>query len=304
MKHRSSIADLLLLITAIFWGWTFIIVKWSITLIDPYFFIFSRFLTAFILLTILFHSRIKQHWRSCLKPGIILGLFLTLGFIAQTLGLKFTTASASGFITGLNVILVTVFAAIITHKLPNKIVLFGILAATAGLLLLTFKGTLAFQTGDLLTLACAVLFALHIVYTERLAQNLLASVLTIIQFGTVVIISGFVYLWIGEKNIQLAAFSNTQWLAILYCGIPATAVAFLFQTKAQQKVPAFRTAILLATEPLFAGIFAISLRFDPFDWKVVAGGLLIFTGMILASWDTEKIDANSHGNPLKGPSKV
>jgi drug/metabolite transporter (DMT)-like permease len=177
MKHKFLIADLLLIITAMIWGWTFIIIKWSVASIDPYFFIYSRFLVAFILLMILFHSRIKQHWRSCLKPGIILGLILALGFITQTLGLKYTTASASGFITGLNVILVTVFAAIITRKLPNKIVLLGILAATAGLLLLTFKGSLEFGKGDLLTLACAALFALHIVYTERLAQNLATSVL-------------------------------------------------------------------------------------------------------------------------------
>ena len=124
MKHKFLVADLLLLITTMIWGWTFIIVKWSVASIDPYFFIFSRFLLAFIVLTLFFHSKIKIHWRSCLKPGIILGTILALAFIAQTLGLKYTTASASGFITGLNVILVTLFASILTRKLPNKIVFF------------------------------------------------------------------------------------------------------------------------------------------------------------------------------------
>lgn len=78
----------------------------------------------------------------------------------------------------------------------------------------------------------------------------------------------------------IADFVPLQWFAILYCGILATTVAYLFQTKAQQKIPTYRTAALLATEPLFAGIFAIGLKFDPFDWKVVVGGGLIFTGMI------------------------
>jgi drug/metabolite transporter (DMT)-like permease len=287
MKNKFLSSDLLLLTTTIIWGWTFIIVKWSVSAIDPFFFIFSRFILALLLLGILFHPKLKGHWKACLKPGLFLGAILGLAFIAQTLGLKYTTASASGFITGLNVILVAVMAALINHRPPRRIVLIGIISATAGLLLITLKGNLAFAKGDLLTLACAILYALHVVYTERMGQNLSASVLTLIQFAAVVAISGLSFLIFGQKPVPLVNFSMWQWLAILYCGILATAVAFLFQTKAQQKIPTYRTAVLLATEPLFAGIFAIGLKFDPFDWKVVIGGALIFCGMILAGWDNK-----------------
>ena len=287
MQHRFGQADLLLLITTLIWGWTFIIVKWSVAKVDPYFFVFGRFLLALVLLVILFHPRIKQNWRSCLGPGILLGILLALAFITQTLGLKYTTASASGFITGLSVILVTVFAAIINRRLPKKPVLIGIIAATIGLFLITFKGSLEFAQGDLLTLACAVLFALHVIFTERLVPNLSVSILTLVQFATVTLLTGLIFLFQGVNTQNLINFSPWQWAAILYCGVLATAVAYLFQTKAQQKIPSFRTAVLLATEPLFAGIFAIGLRFDPFDWKVVLGGLFILAGMILASWDSK-----------------
>jgi drug/metabolite transporter (DMT)-like permease len=287
MKRKFFSSDLLLLTTTMIWGWSFIIVKWSVAAIDPFFFIFSRFILALLLLGILFHPKLKEHWGACLKPGLFLGTILGLAFIAQTLGLKYTTASASGFITGLNVILVAILAALINRRLPRRIVLIGIIAATTGLLLITLKGDLAFAKGDLLTLACAVLYALHVVYTERMAQNLSASVLTLIQFATVVVISGFSFLFFGQKPVPVVNFSALQWLAILYCGILATAVAYLFQTKAQQQIPTYRTAVLLATEPLFAGIFAIGLRFDPFDWKVVIGGVLIFCGMIMAGWDNK-----------------
>jgi drug/metabolite transporter (DMT)-like permease len=281
----------LLLVTALIWGWTFIIVKWSVAAIDPYFFIFSRFLLALICLTAISYSKFKENWRPCLKPGLLLGLILALAFIAQTLGLKYTTASASGFITGLNVILVAVFASAINRRFPHRLVMVGIIAATIGLLFITFKGSLEFEKGDLLTLVCAVLFALHIVFTDRIVQNVSASILTLIQFVTVAVVAGIAYLIFGAKPISFTGFSPLQWSAVLYCGILATAIAYLFQTKAQQKVPTFRTAILLATEPLFAGIFAIGLHFDPFDWKVVIGGLLIFTGMILASWDSKPASA-------------
>lgn len=287
MKNKFSSSDFLLLTTTMIWGWTFIIVKWSVAAIDPFFFIFSRFILALLLLGILFHPKLKGNWKACLKPGLFLGTILGLAFIAQTLGLKYTTASASGFITGLNVILVAVIAALINQRPPRRIVLIGIISATAGLLLITLKGNLAFAKGDLLTLVCAILYALHVVYTERMSRNLSASVLTLIQFTAVVAISGLCFLCFGQKPVPLVNFSMWQWFAILYCGILATAVAFLFQTKAQQKIPTYRTAVLLATEPLFAGIFAIGLRFDPFDWKVIIGGVLIFCGMILASWDNK-----------------
>ncbi|HEX7714452.1 MAG TPA: DMT family transporter [Bacillota bacterium] len=286
MKLKLNAADLLLIVTTMIWGWSFIIVKWSISLIDPFFFIFIRFLLALAVLTLCFFPKIKGHWRTCLKPGIFLGIILTLGFITQTLGLTYTTASASGFITGLNVILVAVFASMINRRLPRRIVLVGIICATVGLLLITLKGRLSFAQGDLLTLACALFFAIHVVYTDRLAQNLSAAILTLVQFATVTVLSGTAYLCFGRQAATLGQFSVLQWLALFYAGVPATALAYLFQTKAQQKIPAFRTAVLLATEPMFAGIFALSLGFDPFSWKVVAGGLLIVFGMICASWDT------------------
>ena len=123
---------------------------------------------------------------------MFLGVLLGLGFVTQTLGLKYTTASSSGFITGLNVIFVTVIAAVINRRLPRRLVLLGIVSASIGLLLITFKGSLEFAKGDLLTLACALLYAFHVVYTERLAANLPASVLTIVQFATITLLSGLV----------------------------------------------------------------------------------------------------------------
>lgn len=285
MRLKLNFADLLLLVTTMIWGWSFIIVKWSVSRIDPFFFIFIRFLLALAVLGLCFFPKIKEQGRACLKPGVFLGIMLALGFITQTLGLKYTTASASGFITGLNVILVAVFASLINRRLPRPIVLTGIICATAGLLLITLKGRLNFAKGDLLTLACALFFAIHVVYTDRLAQNLSAAILTLVQFATVTVLSGTAYFCFGRQSATLGQFSGLDWLALLYAGVLATALAYLFQTKAQQKIPAFRTAVLLATEPMFAGIFALSLGFDPFSWRVLAGGLLIIIGMICAGWD-------------------
>ncbi|HEY8462582.1 MAG TPA: DMT family transporter [Bacillota bacterium] len=288
MKRIFSAADLLLLVTTFIWGWSFIIVKWSMTVIDPYFFIFARFTIALLFLVTIFEAKLKNQLRTCIIPGFILGLVLAMAFITQTLGLRSTTASVSSFITGLNVVLVAGFASLTRRKLPPVPVLIGIGTATVGMLLITFRGPLAFQRGDLFTLTCAVLFAWHIVLTEKYAPSHSVTALTLVQFATAALLAGLVFLFWGHQRLPLVKFTGWHWAAILYSALPATALAYLFQTKAQQKIPPFRTAIIMATEPLFAGIFAISLRFDPFDWKVVAGGILIVAGMILAAWDVRE----------------
>ncbi|HYH03854.1 MAG TPA: DMT family transporter, partial [Bacillota bacterium] len=134
----------------------------------------------------------------------------------------------------------------------------------------------------------AVLFALHIVLTEKYAAGRSAAALTLIQFSTAGLLAGTAFLCFGQQQLPLTQFNGWHWAAILYSALPATALAYLLQTKAQQMIPPFRTAIILATEPLFAGIFAIGLGFDPYDWKVAAGGLLIVAGMVLAAWDVRE----------------
>lgn len=289
MKRRLLEAEIFLLMAAFIWGWSFIIVKWSVRLLDPYFFIFSRFFLGVILLGVIYLSELKKHWRVCLKPGLFLGVILGLAFIAQTWGMKYTSASASGFITSFSVVLAALFSMIIQREFPPKVILFGIVIATIGLFVISVQDSLVFQKGDLLTLICAILYALHVVYLSQLGRNLSAAALTLIQLMTVMVIAGIGFLLFGTRSVPLHAFSGLHWLAIFYAGVLATAIAYLLQTKAQQKLSAFRTSVILAFEPLFAAIFATSLRFDPFSWRVVIGGLFIVAGMILASWSPEKI---------------
>ena len=114
MLHR-----ILLLLSALFWGGTFVVVKQAVAAADPILFIGARFLLAAIMLVVIFPRVLRRNLRDALRPGITLGLMLTAGYITQTLGLQLTTATASGFITGLSIILVTVFDILITRKSPG-----------------------------------------------------------------------------------------------------------------------------------------------------------------------------------------
>lgn len=277
---------ILLGLAALFWGATFVVVKEAIRSVDPVFFIGSRFFLAAVMLLAFSPGTVARNIRPLLGRGLVLGALLTFGFVTQTLGLQFTTASASGFITGLSIILVAVFAALLTGRRPRFLQAAGILSGTVGLLLLAMRaGHLAFSGGDLLTLACAVGFALHIVMTGVYAPHAEPLTLSFIQFATVAAAALLYSAFTGSFALHSAV---AAWPAVVFTGVFASGLAFLFQTIAQRKVPSVEAAVILAAEPLFSALFAFLVLGETAGWRLLAGGGLIVSGMVLSSLGEEK----------------
>jgi len=279
MKTKLFQADFLLLITAFIWGGSFVIVKGALEVISPLQVIAYRFTLAFIFLSLFYAKTAFGRWRKYLFPGIYLGLLLGIAFTAQTYGLRYSTPSTSAFITGLNVVMVAVCEALFFRKKLPFFSGLGVLIATVGLSVLTWKGCPQFQIGDFLTLICALFFALHIVATGRLVTTRQAGPLTVYQFGTVSILA-----WIlSSPHLEQAVVPAMAWPSLVYLGILSTALAFLFQTTAQRRTTPVRTAIILSTEPAFAALIAVVLGYEKISIKLTIGGLLILIGMILTS---------------------
>ncbi|HHV61207.1 MAG TPA: DMT family transporter [Firmicutes bacterium] len=278
----------MLLLTALFWGGTFVIVKGAVSTFDPFAFVSARFVISFACLLVLWWGEIRRQWKDHLKSGIILGILLGAGFLFQTIGLRYTSASSSGLITGMNVVFVAILKALWTRKLPGLLTGAGVISATVGLFVVTWKGAPTISWGDGLTLICAIFFALHIVATESLAKGRSAAVLTVIQCGVIASLSALISLGMeglgaAGLHIKQAISSPALMASILYCGIPAGAAAFLFQTRAQQRVSSTETAICLSAEPVLAAAIAVGVGADEFAWKIVIAALLVFAGMILSS---------------------
>ncbi|NPV51955.1 MAG: DMT family transporter [Firmicutes bacterium] len=285
---RRVTAIFLLLLTAFFWGGTFVIVKGAVSTFDPFAFVSARFVVSFAFLLLLRWGEIRRLWKGHLASGIILGILLGAGFIFQTLGLEHTSASSSGLITGMNVVFVAILISATARKLPGRLTGLGVASATAGLFLVTWKGMPTMSWGDGLTLVCAIFFALHIVATERLASGKSAAVLTGIEFAVIACVSGLISLIVEGHgrigpHIEAIISSPSLMAAILYCGIPAGALAFLFQTRAQQRVSSTETAICLSAEPVLAAAIAVGVGEDEFTWRIVISAILIFTGMVFSS---------------------
>jgi len=244
-----------------------------------------RFALAAAVLLLVFPRRVVRVSPRGLGLAALIGLWLTAGYALQTTGLLHTTPSKSAFITGLSVVLVPILSFAISRIRPAGDVrprvgsLAAVLFAAAGLYLLTAPKAGGMSVGDLLTLGCAVAFALHIVTTERVAPHHDPVPLAFWQIVTTAVACGLVAIASPGRGLGL-----TSWTlgALLITGILATAAAFLVQTWAQRRTSATHVAVIFTAEPVFAALFSWLVQHEALGPGKLLGGALIVLGMLAA----------------------
>jgi drug/metabolite transporter (DMT)-like permease len=276
-------ADLALALVAIIWGSTFVVVKQALADISTLYFLFLRFAMASVCLALLFTPGFRKMKGSEIRRGLgggaIAGLFLWLGYILQTFGLKYTSAGNSGFLTGLYIVLVPLISAAIFRRRPGGREMAGILIATAGMVVMTLpslESSLHMNRGDLLTLACAAAFACHLLIVGYYSQRERTEAVALGQIGCAAILSGFA-LTIEPPRV---IWSRAVLLALALTAVFATAAAFALQTWAQRYTTPTRTALIFALEPVVALMVAVSLGGEALTLYAVAGGALILAGIL------------------------
>ena len=285
-KIKKRISEAGLLYAAAIWGSTFFIVKDSLSQIDPVILVGYRFTLAAIILgayCLAAKKQISQGW----GKGIILGLFLWLLYVPQTIGLSITTASNSGFITGLFVAFVPIFSLLIFKRKPSIIGIIATLISLAGLWTLT-GGMTDINNGDLLTLMAAMTYAIHILYVDKyLQQGFDPVVLCFQQFlfvGIASLIVGVVF------NLPFTPGNMKTITVILFLTLFPTLSAFAIQMVAQKFTSPLRVSLIFALEPVFAAIFAWTLGNETVVLRRALGGLLIFAAMIISSIPAERFN--------------
>ncbi|MFD1357742.1 DMT family transporter [Fictibacillus halophilus] len=290
MIKKPWFADFNLLLVALIWGTTFVIVQKAIAFLEPYSFNTVRFFIAAILLLFIIYFFKRTSFKNfknknLLKSGTLLGFWLFLGYGFQTVGLLYTTSSKAGFITGLSVVLVPLFSYALLKQKLNWQIGFSSLLAVAGLYLLTIHNSFSLNIGDGYVLLCALSFALHIVFTGKFAKSFDALCLTVVQLFTVSLLSFITALftehWQGifAANMLLKSEVIT---ALLITSLFATALAFLAQTYFQSFTTPARVALIFAMEPVFAAITAFIVLNERLGSKALIGCILILFGMILS----------------------
>jgi len=235
-----------LVAAAFLWGSTFLVVKDAIVDADVMPFLAARFLVGAAVLWPIARRRPAAPME--VGHGVLAGGALLVGYVFQTVGLQYTTSSSSAFITYLLVVLVPVIGAVLDRRLPGPVTVAGVAIAVTGLLLLS-GGVAGFGRGEWLTLGCALSFAVHLVVLDRTSHRHDALRLTFWQVLTVglgclipgAVLGGF-------------SFEEATWLAVIFTGVGATALALLCMVWAQRTVPPTRAALLLLLEPVFAAV--------------------------------------------------
>jgi len=272
-------ADLTLALVALIWGSTFVVVKNALDAVDPLTFVAWRFWLAAIFLALLFHRRIAGLTRSEVLSGGLIGVWLALGYVFQTIGLQTTTSAKAGFITGLSVVIVPVLATFLLRRPPGRWATVGILAATVGLGLLSLDENLRVQSGDLWVLGCAFAFALHIVTVSHFAPRCDPIRLTIVQIAAVAALATGAAFVFETPTFDLPAGT---WGAIAFTGVTATALAFGLQVYVQRFTTPSHTALLFSLEPVFAALFGWWLASEALGLKELIGCALILAAMLVA----------------------
>jgi drug/metabolite transporter (DMT)-like permease len=274
-RRRELSAELALVGIAAIWGATFTVVQDAIEKLPTMAFLGYRFTGAALIVGVVFWRPLRRLSAAGWRAGLLMGAFLTAGYVLQTLALEQTTASNTGFITGMFVVITPVLAALLLRERIGPVAWTAAAVSAFGLYLLS--GTNGFNDGDLLALLCAVAFAAHILATSRAVRDHDAGALLVVQVS----VCGLFCLAVASVDGRLEAPPDASvWWALVITAVFATAVAYFVQTYAQRHAPPARTALILASEPAFAGLFGYLLAGDRLDAIAWVGAVLIMAAIV------------------------
>jgi len=202
------------------------------------------------------------------------------GFLFQTVGLRYTTPSKSAFLTALAIVAVPLLVLLVNRSVPRPSEVAGIVLATIGLGLMTLKpGNWTLNRGDVLTVVCALGFALHIMVLAHFSSSTSLELLSLAQVFTAALIALSTFWWAATPRVH---WTPGLTAALVVTGVFATALAFTVQAWAQRHISPARTALILALEPIFALATSLAVAAEKLSLRGAAGGMLILGGVLLA----------------------
>jgi drug/metabolite transporter (DMT)-like permease len=285
-RRTERLAEFALIAITAVWGLTFVMVQDAIALLPVTAFLAYRFIPAGGLIAGVAWRRVRSLGTDGVRDGVLMGLALTAGYLLQTYGLQHTTASASGFITGLFVVITPVLTYYVRRERESRALWISVVLATAGLALIaggsssTGDGPAHTLGGDALTLGCAAAFSVHILLTGSAVDRHDVAGLAAVQLS----VCGFLCLGVAAIAGDLEMpHSSTVWSALVVTSLVASALGFLVQSFAQQHATPPRTALILAAEPAFAGLFGFLLAGDRLSLTGWLGAVLVMAAIVAAA---------------------
>ncbi len=281
----------LLLFAAAIWGLGTVFIKGIVAEIPPFWLVGGRFFSAGLVFCALFAPQLAKLAREGrlvrhAKVALVLAIPMIAGYMANSLGLVDTTAAKSSFLTGLYCVLVPFIAWTLTKKRPTAFNITAALLCVAGVGLVSLVGqtSLSMGWGDAVTLLSALLLAIQLAATSKLAPGMNMLAVTALQF----VFGGAMALGVAafvEQPPALQALANPSMAASLaYLVLGATCAALLLQNIGLAKVPAASGSLLLSFESVFGVLFSVLLLGEALTPPMLCGFALIFLAVVVSEW--------------------
>lgn len=290
MKHfrKETLGTFGLVIVALFWGLGFPALKVVSESIPTFYLIGLRFLIAAVLLSMIFHKRLKKINKALIRSAFILSVFLFLTYGFATLGIKYTSSAKASFFCCLGVLVIPVILRLVYKEKISSRVAVCIMVCTAGLFLISYtKGMgLNLSSGDLICLGCSVTGAIHVVMIGRVAKDQDPALLATAQLF-------FISVWAFSTALLLEdapdSISLTDWGVMVFLAVFCTAAAFVLQCACQRYISPARAGVIFSIEPVSGALFSAVLLGDRLGINGIIGGALIVASMIYMESKESKI---------------
>ncbi|MGH4121205.1 DMT family transporter [Clostridium sp.] len=263
---EKTIAHLQLLLVALGWATSTILIKLYMTGLPSFHFMMARFFLATVFILMTSFNKVKKIQMKDIKIGSYLGILTFIAYSFGVICLKYTSASKSGFLVALPVLFIPIIESAIRKKTPSKYTVISVILSLIGLRLISGINGTGFNLGDGLALGVAITYTLYIILLDRFGDDRDAFVLTFVQLSVVTIASSIGACFEGF-NLSLL---YPNFAPILFIGIFSTGISLLLQTKAQKVASSESVGIILLGEPLFTLLMAFFILQE----KILLGGLI------------------------------
>ncbi len=260
----------------------------------------ARFFIAFALLlpfSVQARSALKskEDW----KGGLILGSLMLPGFVLQMIGLDTVSPAVSAFLTSLYVVFTAIFSVKISDRKPTRMMIVGVALATIGAGFIDGMPHIEWGKGEILTVMCAIFFALHIIYTDKITKQLNPIAVTSTSF-LVVVLGAFIIGLIASSDIRVleSVWQEGVIIPLLCLGIFGSLACILLLNLLQRHLNPTHAAIIYSFEPVWATLYGWQQGLVEIKiW--LAMGLLLLLGNILVELDES--GSSNHLSDEAGP---
>ena len=262
---KEILGKCMLLMSALIWGSSFIVMKNAVDFISPFTLLCIRFVLSTIFISILFFNKIKKIKKQDLLGGFLAGLALFSAFSIQTFGLQLTTPGKNAFLTAVYCTIVPLLSWLYFKKKPDKAQIFAAILCFIGVGFVSLDSSLKVNLGDLYTLIGGFLYAVHIIVCEKAMKKTSPIIITALQFAFASIFS-------------FIAASLFEDISVVF----HITLCYLFQNVGQKFVNENIAALLLSLESVFGVFFSILFGQEIMTLQIGLGFMIIFISVLIS----------------------